>query len=73
MNIIKTAYLGEVVGILGFLEDLYGRIRSLLQAGFSEDAIIKKLDTCKDRWAKCLTLGSICFANMIRSAINSAP
>ena len=57
---------------LQYLEDLYGRIRSLLQEGLSENAIIKKLRTRNDRVAKWLTLGNVSFTNMIRSAITSA-
>ncbi|MGD9239477.1 MAG: hypothetical protein PVG69_05605 [Desulfobacterales bacterium] len=56
---------------LQFMEDLYGRIRSFLQEGFSENAIIRKLDARNDRFAKWLALGNISFANMIRSAIHS--
>jgi len=57
---------------LQFLEDLYGRIRSLLQEGLSEKAIIRKLDDRNDRLAKWLTLGNVSFANMIKSATDSA-
>jgi hypothetical protein len=57
---------------LQFFEDLYGRIRSLLQEGFSEKAIIRKLDARSDRLAKWLTLGNVSFAHMIKSAIHSA-
>jgi glyoxylase-like metal-dependent hydrolase (beta-lactamase superfamily II) len=57
---------------LQFLEDLYGRIRSLLQEGLSEKAIIRKLDAHSDRLVKWLTLGNMSFANMIKSAIDSA-
>ncbi len=57
---------------LQFLEDLYGRIRSFLQEGLSEKAIIRKLDARNDRLAKWLTLGNVSFANMIKSAIDSA-
>jgi len=57
---------------LQFLEDLYGRIRSFLREGLSEKAIIRKLDVRRDRLVKWLTLGNMSFANMIKSAIDSA-
>ena len=57
---------------LQFLEDLYGRVRSFLREGLSEKAIIRKLDVRRDRLVKWLTLGNISYANMIKSAIDSA-
>jgi glyoxylase-like metal-dependent hydrolase (beta-lactamase superfamily II) len=57
---------------LQFLEDLYGQVRLFLQEGLAEKAIIRKLDDRRGRLAKWLTLGNVSFANMIKSAIDSA-
>ena len=57
---------------LQFLEDLYGSIHRLIQKGFPEREVIKKLDPKNDRLIRWVTMGNVSFANMIRSGINIA-
>ena len=56
---------------LQFFEDLYGNVHLLIQKGFSEKKIIKKLDPKNDRLVRWITLGNVSFANMVRSAISA--
>jgi hypothetical protein len=56
---------------LQFLEDLYGSIHRLIQKGFPEREVIKKLDPKNDRLIRWVTMGNVSFANMIRSGINA--
>ena len=56
---------------LQFLEDIHGNVQRLIQKGFSEKEIVKKLDPKNDRLAKLITMGNASFANMVRSALNS--
>jgi hypothetical protein len=54
---------------LQFLEDLYGKVREFAEKGHSEKKIIKALDHRNDCSVKWLTMGSVSFANMIRSSL----
>jgi len=56
---------------LQFLEDLFGRIKKLIEKGLSEKAVIRELDSKNDRWVKWITMGNVSFANMVRSAMAS--
>jgi glyoxylase-like metal-dependent hydrolase (beta-lactamase superfamily II) len=56
---------------LQFLEDLYGNIHLLIQKGFSEREVIKKLDPKNDRLVRWITMGNVSFANMVRSAMHA--
>jgi hypothetical protein len=42
-----------------------------VEKGHSEKAIIKALDPRNDRGIKLITMGNVCFANMVRSAMAS--
>lgn len=57
---------------LDYLENICGTVRELGEKGLSENEIVQKMDKGNDRWVKCITLGNASFANMIRSAIQSA-
>ena len=54
---------------LQFLEDIVGRVQLLKKQGLSDNAIIKRMDSKKDRWVKLMTLGDVSLANMLRSAM----
>ena len=54
---------------LQFLHDLYGSILKLAAKGHSEKAVIKALDPRNDLAVKWLTMGNVCFANIVRSAM----
>jgi glyoxylase-like metal-dependent hydrolase (beta-lactamase superfamily II) len=54
-----------------FLEELYGKVHTLKNKGWSEEAIVKTLENGKDRLVKCVTLGNVSFAQMVRSALKS--
>ncbi len=52
---------------LRFLVDIHGRIRDLYIKGYTEKAIIRRMRTGEDRFAKWLTMGNVSFANLVRS------
>jgi len=56
---------------LAFLEDFYGRVTDLNRKGLSESEIIARLDLKQDRLVKWITLGSACFANMVKSILSA--
>ena len=56
---------------LQFLEEFYGQVQRLIQKGFSDREVIKKLDPKKDRLVRLITTGNISFANMVRSAVQA--
>jgi endoribonuclease LACTB2 len=55
---------------LAFLEEFYGRIRDLAAAGHTRQAITRRLDPGLDRMVRLITVNNVCFANMVRSALN---
>jgi len=57
---------------LAFLEDFYGRVGTFLGKGFSEEAIVRRMDTKQDRKIRWMTMGNACMENMIRSAVRAA-
>jgi len=56
---------------LAFLEDFHGRVMDLNRKGLTASEIIARLDPKQDRLVKWVTLGNACFANMVRSVLNS--
>ena len=56
---------------LAFLEDVRGRVGCLLEKGYPENKILKKLSNGQARKEKWLTFGNVSHANIIRSAILS--
>ncbi len=57
---------------LQFLEDIVGQVQLLKKQGLSDNAIIKLMDSNKDKWVKLMTMGNVSFANMLRSAIRGS-
>jgi glyoxylase-like metal-dependent hydrolase (beta-lactamase superfamily II) len=55
---------------LQFLEDFYGRVQQMKNAGLPVAAVIRQLDGKHDRLVKWITIGNASFANMVRSAYN---
>jgi glyoxylase-like metal-dependent hydrolase (beta-lactamase superfamily II) len=53
---------------LAYLEEIAGRVRDLKAKGLPVGAVIRQMDTGRDRFSKYLTMGNVSFANMIRSA-----
>jgi len=54
---------------LQFLEDLYGRIQTLWEKGFSVDEITKTIGLKETLMIKLICMGNVSMKNMIRSAI----
>jgi glyoxylase-like metal-dependent hydrolase (beta-lactamase superfamily II) len=57
---------------LQHLEDIVGQVQRLKEQGLPDDAIIKLMDSNKDRWVKLMTMGNVSFANMLRSAMGGS-
>ena len=57
---------------LQFLEELYGQVQQMKMAGLPLATVQKHLDQKRDRLVKLITMGNVSFANMIRSAYDSA-
>jgi glyoxylase-like metal-dependent hydrolase (beta-lactamase superfamily II) len=53
---------------LSFLQEFQGTVRRLRQEGLPISEIIRRLDRHQDRLVKWVTLGNVCFGNMVRSA-----
>jgi glyoxylase-like metal-dependent hydrolase (beta-lactamase superfamily II) len=54
---------------LSFLQEFQNTVRRMRQEGLSVPEIIRRLDRRQDRLVKWVTLGNVCFANMVRSAL----
>ena len=59
-------------GKLGYLEEIAGTVRLLLEKGLTEKEVIRRMDRGRDRFIKVFTMGNASFANMVRSAIRAA-
>jgi len=53
---------------LQFLEDIFGRVQKLKENGLSKKEVFNRLDPKTDRSIKLMTMGNVCFANMLASA-----
>lgn len=56
---------------IDYLEAVYGEVRHLYSQGWPEKAIIKTLLKGRESWlAKAITLGDVCYKNMLTSSIS---
>lgn len=58
---------------LAFLEDFYGEIQAMTARGDTEKEIIKRKKNREVKSVKWMSVGNVCFANMVKAACRSAP